>query len=366
MILDFLKAKGYPGNFSVLDFSSSCVRAVIVDASHLRESPSLCVVGLGEEPYPNGVVIGSVIGDIAKFKDTARLALKKASFDCGFNPRPVVFSLSGEFSKAVSTRIQISRKSQTRLSGREWSDYEKKIQELLINEAETDGIAVTGSLETEVEIVEKVLVSCRMSGKDVPPPPGNVDFSQIDLSYLITFTQKDTNALLTDVAASLSKKELYKTARIVNFIRLLIKSGEPLNVIFIDLDLTSTDVGVVLDSFLTGVRTIPFGEEAFSDPEGYDDWLSMLCTALDDFEGIKSFPPRLVLCGGRLETSATADALKAFPWQRKFPFVTAPEVTLLSDLLDASFVGDKTGRLKQFLTSAAAAASFTGYVQSRT
>ena len=366
MILDFLKAKGYPGNFSVLDFSSSCVRAVIVDASGIHHSRPLCVVGLGEEPYPAGVVVGSVIGDIAKFKDTARMALKKASFDCGFNPRPVVFSLSGEFSKAISARVQISRKPQDRLGGREWSDYEKKIQEILVNEAVTDCAAITGSLESEVEIVEKILVSCRTGEKDVPPPPGNVDFSQIDLNYIVTFTQKDTNVLLSDVAGSLSKKELYKTARIVNFLRLLIKSGEPLNAIFIDLDVTSTDVSLVLDSFLIGVRTIPFGEEAFSDPEGYNDWLSMLCTALDDFEGIKSFPPRLVLCGGRLDLDATTDALKAFPWQRKFPLLTAPEVTLLSDLLDTSFVEDKTGRLKQFLTSAVAVASFTGYVQSRT
>jgi len=370
MVFNFFKAKKLPDNFAVLDFGSSSVGAAIFDSSRYTSSGTLSLVGVGRVEYPQDTLVSGIISSIEQFRNTARASLKKASTDCGFNPSLIVTCLSGEFSKAISAKVKIVRKEAGRtLSEKEWEGYEKKVKETLLSQAESEMAAITGNGESEVVVVENILSSVTADNSEglTKIPLGEI-VNEVVGDYLITFTQKDTQKLMKDVIRNLGKKELFCTSRIVSLVRLLTAEDKNLNTIFINLDGTETDVAVVLGGFLIGVRSIPFGHNYFSPDSGSEvaDWLSMVSVALSDFEGVKSFPARIIVLGERSEITLVEVALRSFPWTKKFPFTGSPEIEYLEDKLILPFVEDKTGKIDEFMMLVILSQSFRDYAKDRT
>ena len=376
MIFDFLKAKKLPENFAVLDFGSGSIKAVIFDSSGYKASGALSVVGTGEEVYPSGTIVSGVISNIDQFRDTAKASLRKASFACGFNPSWVVPCFSAEFSKAISAKVKVSRKAPEKpLSRQEWSEYEKKIKETLLSEAVNEMASITGNAECEVELTEKVLVNSHSGGEVLNLPPFGQRISELQIDYLMGFTQKSTLKLMKNIVRSLGKKELLWTSKIINLVRFLSQKDESLDAIFVDIDSESTDVSVVLGGFLIGVRTVPFGQANFGSEAAPNstaiglstkDWLSMVSVALSDFEGVKTFPPMVVIYGSGSKQPSISEALQGFTWTKLFPFVASPRIVRLEDIIDLSAFEDKTGKAGEFVSSVVVGQSFRQYVKDRT
>lgn len=370
MVFNFFKAKRLPDNFAILDFGSSSVRAAIFDSSRYASSGTLSVVGVGCEEYPSGTLVSGIISSIEQFENTAKISLKKASSACGYNPALLISCLSGEFSKAISAKVRIVRKDpETALSVGEWQNYEKKIKETLLIEAENEMAAITGDAESEIVIVEKILTSVIADNIEglIKIPLGKV-VTEVISDYLITFTQKNTLKLMKSVIRSLEKRELFYTSKFVNLVRLLTAGEKNINTIFVNLDGASTDVAVVLGGFLIGVRSFPFGYNFINSDSVSEvaDWLSMVSVALSDFEGVKSFPARVTLFGERPKISLVAAQFQSFPWLKKFPLAGNPEIEYLEDKLSLPFIEDKTGKMKEFITLIMLSQSFRDYAQDRT
>lgn len=369
MVFNFFKAKKLPDSFAVLDFGSSSVGAAIFDSSRYTSSGILSVVGVGCEEYPQDTLVSGIISSIEQFRNTAKVSLKKASAACGFNPSLIVTCLSGEFSKAISAKVKIVRKETDKvLSEKEWEGYERKIKETLLLDAESEMAAITGNAESEVVVVESILSSVATDATEglSKAPLGKI-ITEIVGDYLITFTQRDTLELMKDVIRNLRKKELFYTSRIANLVRLLTAEDRNLNTIFISLDGTGTDVAVVLGGFLIGVRSIPFGYNFFNVDSGSEvaDWISMISVTLSDFEGVKSFPARIILLGERSKTTLVEAVLHSFPWTKKFPFTGRPEIEYLEDKLNLPFVEDKTGKMDEFMMLVMLSQSFRDYAKDR-
>lgn len=369
MVFNFFKVKKLPDNFAILDFGSSSVGAAIFDSSRYTSSGTLSLVGVGREEYPQNTLISGIISSIEQFRNTAKISLKKASADCGFNPTLIVTCLSGEFSKAISVKVRVVRKETDKiLSENEWGGFEKKVKETLLAEAESEMVAITGNVESEVVVVERILSSIIAdNSEDLNKIPFGKIVTEVIGDYLITFTQKDTLKLMKDTIRNLGKKELFYTSRVVSLVRLLTAEDKSLNAIIINLDGASTDVAVVLGGSLIGVRSIPFGYNSFSsDPKvEISDWVAMVTVALSDFEGVKLFPARIIATGERSKIALVEVVLHSFPWTKKFPFTGSPEIEYLEDNLNLLFVEDKTGKMNEFMMLVMLSQSFRDYAKDR-
>ncbi len=369
MVFNFFKASSLPGNFAILDFGSSSVGAAIFDSSRYTSSGTLSLVGVSRVEYSQNTIVSGIILNIEQFRNTAKISLKKASTDCGFNPSLIVTCLSGEFSKAVSAKVRIIRKETDKiLSENEWKGFEKKVEETLLSEAQSEMAAITGNVESEVAVVENILSSVTAdNSEDLTNIPLGKIVTEVVGNYLITFTQKGTLKLMKETIRNLGKKEFFCTSRIVCFVRLLTAEDKSLNTIIINLDGASTDVAVVLGGSLIGVRSIPFGYNYFN-PDSTDeivDWMAMISIALSDFEGVKLFPARITVVGERSKIALVEAVLRSFPWAKKFPFTGSPEIEYLEDKLSLSFVEDKTGKMNEFMMLAMLSQSFRDYAKDR-
>lgn len=380
MFLSFLGPRKTPGSFSVLDFGSTSVKSVIFDAKNFDRDGRLSLVGLGSEVYPEGVIDSSVISNLDEFTNTARNSLKKASFDCGFNPADVVVGLSGEFIKSVSVKVKVLRDKPDRIiDSSEWEKLGKKVGRTLWESAAGEMATITGNPEAEVQIVDRKLTGVLLDSRPVLGLVGE-KAAELVLDYLVSFAQESTLRLLSSICKKIGKRELFKTARIISVFDLLRKNESPLNVIVIDLGGRVTDVGLILGDSLLGVRSVPLGADHFRRPptageadassqpsvndSSIQDWLSAIETALADFEGVRTFPPKIIVCGEGPELLGVEDALVSVPWVRKFPFVTTPVVSDLGGTIDLPLFTDKVGKSTEFLPSVVIGQSFTDYARS--
>ena len=55
-------------------------------------------------------------------------------------------------------------------------------------------------------------------------------------------------------------------------------------------------------------------------------------TALADFEGIKTFPPRIILLGGGANLPELKEGLTAYPLMRALPFASPPTVEVRTEI----------------------------------
>lgn len=380
MVFSFLR-KTDLDNFAVLDFGCDGVSSVIFESPKTAaEKKLMTVVGLGAETYPPGTISGGVIADATNFTETVRSSLKKASFGCGFNPQHVIIGLSGDFVKSVSAKVRIERGEKTGpISKSEWAGFSKKIEESLYLAASNEMAAVSGNIDCEVRLIEKNLMTIDAGGRRLNNPVGE-NAPQLTLDFLISFTQDSTLDLFRSVLKILGKKEIFKSAQIVNILGLLLSQEESLSGLFINLQGGATDVALVLGGSLLGVRTIPAGNSSFvrglpkalSDQEldgdsssAIKEWLSMMEMALADFEGVKAYPQTIVLYGPGKDDSEVKDFLQSFPWTKKFPFVDRPKVVLLDEIFDGSIFGDRTGKSKDFIPSVSLGRSYSEYVKNR-
>jgi len=132
------------------------------------------------------------------------------------------------------------------------------------------------------------------------------------------------------------------------------------NAIVLDIGGKVTDVAVVFGGGIWGTRALSLGGECFtkavSDEEkkiayathqlrdeevpkiaeklqpALDLWLAGVEAALSDFEGIKTFPRRIVLIGGGANLPELKEGLSTYPLMRSLPFASPPTVEVRTDI----------------------------------
>lgn len=375
MGFSFFRKRSLPDSFAALDLGSGGVRCVIFDAGRAADR-KLSIAGLGAEPFPEGTVNSGLVLNLDSFIETSRTALKKASFDCGYYPDHLVLGLSGELVKAISAKVRVIRSLPlSPFRSAELSSYEGRIKESLSQEAGSEFSLVTGSSELSLKLIERKLVladSSNLSGPIADPLP------ELKFHFLISFTQESSLKLMELLVRGLKKKELFKTSRIVNLVR-LIKNGDLPNYILVNLERSSTDLSLVLDRSLIGVRTIPLGasnleglrgdgeNEAPVSEENLNDeardWFRAIEYALRDFEGIKTYPSEIILDFVDEDLPRLRDFLSFYAWDKRIPFIEAPLPLSLEELLDFSCFEDKTGKIRGFLSAVSLGRSFFDYVE---
>jgi cell division ATPase FtsA len=100
------------------------------------------------------------------------------------------------------------------------------------------------------------------------------------------------------------------------------------NAIILDIGGRVTDVAIVFGGGIWGTRPLPLGGENFD----LSFWLSGVETALSDFEGVKSFPNRIILGGGGAQIEGLKEGLLDYPLMRTLPFVSQPVVEVRTDV----------------------------------
>jgi cell division ATPase FtsA len=146
------------------------------------------------------------------------------------------------------------------------------------------------------------------------------------------FTAHSPTTYLQELTKVLKKLNLNLWA-VCSLMSILVKTlanDEPrnFNAIILDIGGKITDVAVVFGGGIWGTRPLALGGENFDLPL----WLSGVETALADFEGVRSFPNRLILVGDGAQIEGLKEGLLDYPLMRTLPFVSQPVVEVRSDV----------------------------------
>jgi Tfp pilus assembly PilM family ATPase len=151
--------------------------------------------------------------------------------------------------------------------------------------------------------------------------------------------------------------------------RLANNSPKDFNAIIIDIGGKVTDIAVVFGGGVWGTRPLPIGGETFtnaliknlvSDYQKAEEdkiayaqrqmreektlkikkalepavnlWLSGVETALQNFEGIKTFPRRIILTGGGARLEQLKEHLSDYPLMKTLPFASPPAIEVRTDV----------------------------------
>lgn len=360
---------GKPKNskhFLVLDFGSSCIKALIFQRP--KNGDPLKIIGAGSSIQNRSDMRFGVVTNISGVAATAKEAIKEAQADCRVKPKEIYVGVSGQLVRGTSTTIRLRRDTpNSPITESELKTVATKIKEKAFQEASKKAAHLTGDPNIDIQVIESNLATVKVDGYYTR---NLLELTAKVLEPTI-FTAFCPKSHLQNLQSVLKKLKLKPTAILSNLSTIvnLVQNDDPveLNALVIDIGGNTTDIAVVFGGSIVATRTISFGgtdftqavisdfnlpfEEAeekkikFSSGEisgekasqirgalkpAVERWCSGLEVALGDFEKVKIFPDKIVLAGGGSALPDLREALMARPWARDFNFTSFPKLEHLN------------------------------------
>ena len=256
----FFRKTPKPQNVIVLDLGTHSVKALILNLTTFTPT----VIGYGREFYKEGSILSGLVSDLEDFVRTTKRAVRQASLECGFAPRDLVFSLSGEFAKAINVDLIIHREKEGRLKDAEQRKIEGEVEKMAEREIQGEFTKVTGNPRSEFRIFEKRLLSLQTLNGIYLDGFDSIIEKSFKASFQVSFATLQTGRLLKHLVGEIKKNLWFSTSQIGNLVCLARKSFGSFKGVLVDIGGQVTDVVLVNEGRILGVRTIPLGGKDFS------------------------------------------------------------------------------------------------------
>lgn len=291
----------------------------------------------------------------------------------------VIFGLSGETVFGFATTVKVKRQNpEERVSKGELRDIIKRIQELAFIEAERIQTSRVGLEDRELTMVNSGIISSRIDGvlvEDVLDKSSKY----LEIGLFTSFAEKDTLSFLAELCKKLKVNFTAASSQMYALSKFLSPNYKALNAILVDFGGDKTDVGICYGGGIVSTKTLDFGgsqltkeiasildveiSEAEKKKIAYEEgtlgaeqikeitskvlnyWLLGIETVLENFDGIKVFPPKILIFGGGGLTYDLVKILKERKWYENFPFKSVPEAEIVT-LKDFQNIEDPNGYLK--------------------
>lgn len=258
-MFDFLKNRGVqkrPEQVLVLDLGTSSVKVVACDLTTFTPTP----LGFGRANYSLGTVLSGLVADWAEFLKTVNEAIRQATIACGFVPRDLFYSLSGEFCKAATFNLRVVRGEIGLIKAAEVKAIRQEIDRLLQQAVEGDWARVTGKDLKNVRVVSRRLEAIVNRDGVLLEDLTSVVEPEFILTATATYLAEDSRKLLSQLARDLKRRLWRQEAQVVGILPQAKRRPE----LWLDFGGQVSDVALVSQGRLVGVATLPMGSADFT------------------------------------------------------------------------------------------------------
>ena len=325
-----------PENFIALDFGTTTTKAFIFS---LDDPVQLLGQGRG----------------------TPAEAVEQASTQAGFRPTQAVVGIGGENCWCLTTTVRLNRpEPEKEIDSQEIGKLNQQVFRTALMQATPQMSQFLGDPELTLQLIDSDILFYKIDG-NVVPDPANQHGKILESSI---FTAYSPTAYLSQLSETLKELNLNLWA-VSSLMSIFVKalandSPEDYNAIILDIGGKVTDVAVVFGGGIWGNRPLSLGGEAFTaaisseakkvaytnhqlrDEEvpnikealkpALELWLAGVEHALADFEGVKTFPRRIILTGGGAHLEELKEGLANYPLMRALPFASPPVVEVRTDI----------------------------------
>jgi len=348
----FKKSSKNPDNFIALDFGTTSTKAFIFSLPAGRQ------------------VLNEQVQLLGQGQGTPAEAVEQAATQAGVRPTQTVVGIGGENAWCLTTTVRFNRPDpEKEIASKEVEKLNEQIFRTALMHATPQMSQFIGDPELTLQLIDSAILFYKIDGQTVIGPigqKGKILESSIFTAYSsavylgwLAETLKELNLNLWAVSSLMSI--LVKT--------LAADSLLDYNAIILDVGGKVTDVAVVFGGGIWGSRPLSLGGECFTTalvngfaidkntaeakkiayathqlrdeevPEiaeklkpALELWLTGVEAALADFEGVKTFPSRIILTGGGAHLEELKEGLANYPLMRALPFASPPVVDVRTDV----------------------------------
>ncbi|OGZ34650.1 MAG: hypothetical protein A2Y98_00075 [Candidatus Portnoybacteria bacterium RBG_19FT_COMBO_36_7] len=363
-----------------LDIGTEFVKALIVKVDESNKKGE--VKGAGFESQKNFHMIAGAVTDIQGVAQTCKKAIEAAQREAGERAVQAVIGIAGEFVKGATFSFSYEREDQKqKIELPELKNIIQKIQWKAFNKIRQDLAEESGISEIEVKLINATIVDIKIDGYQVTNPLG-FQGREITISVFNAYAPLMHLGAINSIAKALNLELLFIAAEPYAIARAVdIEHGG--DAIFIDIGGGTTDIALLREGGLEGIKSFALGGRAFTKRlcdnlsldfaeaeqiklkyssgeispavkkkiseifrQDIKVWLSGVNLALNEFSKLSPLPSKVYLCGGGSSLLGIKKALEAGQWSEGLPVLKAPEVNFI-DPTKIIGIEDKIGRLKE-------------------
>lgn len=338
------------------------------------------IVGAAAEPQEVSHMIAGAVSDIGGVAATCGKAISAVLKEAGCRTRQAVIGIAGEFVKGTSFSFRCEREDpKEKIEIAELKNIVQKIQWKVLNKVRQELAEESGISEIEAKLINAAIVDVKIDGYQVTNPLG-FQGREISLSVFNAYAPLVHLGAINSIAKTLNLDLLFIAAEPYAIAR-AIDIDHKGDAIFIDVGGGTTDIALVRQGGLEGIKSFALGGRAFTKRLGenlgaafaeaeqiklkYSQgevspivkrkiseffkqdikvWLSGVNLALDEFSRLNPLPAQILLCGGASLLPGIKKGLEATDWIGDLPISGAAEVSFI-DPKKITNIKDKTGRL---------------------
>jgi len=356
-----------------LDIGTEFVKAIIfkVERNFLGDEKKKrgVVIGYGRCRQTPGNMFSGAVANIDGVALTCQKAIEEAARTAKTKPSRAVIGVAGEFVKGSTTSFSYQRPEpekeidlaelQNIIQKAQWKTYDKTRRALA---------GETCQSEIEIRLVNAMITDIRIDGYAVTNPLG-FKGGEIFLSIFSVYAPLVHLRSLESIASKL-RLDLISVAADSYALTKVSGFNPTAGAIFIDIGGGTTDVALVRQNRMDGIKSFALAGQAFTKRLaqifglGFDEaedlkvkygrkqlgrnvkrkisqilkndvkiWFDGVELILEDFSQAEYFPPAILLCGGGSLLPGIKTVLKkeavTRQWWEKFPFSQSPQVSFI-------------------------------------
>lgn len=373
----FKKRKFKDDHFLALDIGTEFVKALIVKVDYQAEKGTVISVGRQRQKFSN--MLAGAVADINGVIETCQAAISQAQESGQVLCRQAVVGIAGEFIRGVTTTFSELRDNpKIKIDLAELKRLVQKIQWRSFNKIRQDFTEESGISEIEVKLINAAIIDVKIDGYRVTNPLG-FQGKKLCLSIFNAFAPLIHLGALQTISRALNLKLFFVAAGPYAIARAVKKN----DAIFIDIGGGTTDIALVREGGMEGMKSLALGGRAFTKritqlleidfdqaeeiklkysqkkisslvqrkiTELFKRDINVLINgiqlSLEEFSNLAPLPPAIFLCGGGSALPGIKRKLISFDWKSKLPFIREPVVDYIKPK-DLGDIVDETGQLTE-------------------
>lgn len=399
MKLPFLKQKDKGADIEgetllALDVGTSVVKACVFRT----EKNKVNILGYGRAAQQSDAMKGAMIINLQNVIENCDLAIGEAVRDMGDDlPQRAIVGIAGELVKGVTIMAKYEREDpDKKIEEKEIEQVVERVRTRAFQDVRTEIATDTGLLEDQIEEISSVVNDTFIDGFRVTNPLG---FQGKDINFRVfaTFAPSIHINSLKTIAQSLGFEILSIIVEPYAVTKAYEGSArEDFNAIFVDVGGGTTDIAVVYKGGIMGTKMMAFGGKVFTKricvnldlnfndaerlkieyserelsekkseeikkvfEEDAKVWVDGVELALKEFEDVKMYPSKFLLCGGGALLPEIKNSIVQHPWLQVLRFRKFPEVDFIHPA-DLKNIVDDQKLLRDVSDVAPAALAYMG------
>lgn len=332
----FKKSPKQPESFIALDFGTTSTKAFIFS--------------LGEQ-----------VQLLGQGRGTPAEAVEQAVAQAGVRPAQAVVGIGGENAWCLTTTVRFNRPNpEKEIEIKEIEKLKEQIFRTALMQATPQMSQFFGDPELNLQLIDSDVLFYKIDSQIVPEPIGQRG-KVLESSIFTCYSPTTYLERLSEISKGLNLN-LWAVSSLMSIIVKTLANNDLLNfnAVVLDVGGKMTDAAVVFGGGIWGNRPFPLGGETFTTAISSEErklaytnhqlrdedvpkvreglkpalnlWLSGVEAALQDFEGIKTFPNRIILTGGGAHLEELKEGLSNYPLTRALPFASPPLVEVRTDV----------------------------------